>query len=479
MFPVLNALALSTSAILLFNHGCRVAATATSDAPLPPAVRAHVVLEDAAAVDNFHLARSTEAHRLEMESGRARFPTPSAPALVAPWIPRTAENRIQSVGVGFAGPEEQLLRGGHLIHSTAEPILSVVECETLISEARGAMEAGQTSTFTYTKASKIGEVHVHDLPHARRWLRRRLHDTLLPWVTERFGDPSDARNVVVEDELAVYDALVIAYDASGGGGVRQPMHRDASLISINIALSPPSAFEGGGTYFETLGGAPLQQEQGHAMCHASGARHAGYAITAGQRWVLVVFLHAERAPLHAARCYAQGVERRRAGQLAKALAAFSAAVRVAPYDHEARHGLAGALAALDEPPAARASLATAIQLYPACPKPRNALGAMLLTAGRTRAALRHFESALARTLEPDDDDAWEASVNIALCLLTLADAEESTAKSRSTTHASSRRWRPRVPEARQHVQLAMAAEGQGSNARLQELLDRSLQYMDT
>jgi hypothetical protein len=87
------------------------------------------------------------------------------------------------------------------------------------------------------------------------------------------------------------------------------------LSSSHIrGVSPPAAFMGGGTYFETLGSAPLQQAQGHAMCHASGARHAGFAITAGHLWVLVFFLHAERAPLHAARCYAQAVERRRAGQ---------------------------------------------------------------------------------------------------------------------------------------------------------------------
>ena len=478
----LSALALSVSALSVAVHGGRAAPSSNEQLTPAPSLSSSGTLA-AAAADADHLAQSAEAHRREIASGRARFPPFDEKfEPVSNWVPRTANEHIRSVGVGNAGPEEELLRDGHLIHPTAEPVLSVAECEALVAEAKAAMAAGRTSTFTYTQASKIGEVHVHDLPRAREWLRRRLYDTLFPWVVERFGEPSDALNVVVEDELAVYDALVIAYDASGGGGIRQPMHRDASLISINIALSPPDAFTGGGTYFETLGGAPLQQAQGHAMCHASGARHAGYAITAGRRWVLVVFLHAERAPLHAARCYAQAVERRRAGQPVEALAAFASAVRVAPYDHEARHGLASGLAALGELPAARSSLCMAILLYPACPKPWTALGAMLLSAGRTRAALRHFEQALARTLSPDDDDAWEASVNIALCLLSLADAEaDAEARAQAGGAAgkatAGRRWRQRVPEARRHVERAMAAEGQSSNERLQDLLDRSLRYI--
>ena len=478
----LSAMALSVSALSVAVHGGRAAPSSNEQLTPAPSLSSSGTLA-AAAADADHLAQSAEAHRREIASGRARFPPFDEKfEPVSNWVPRTANEHIRSVGVGNAGPEEELLRDGHLIHPTAEPVLSVAECEALMAEAKAAMAAGRTSTFTYTQASKIGEVHVHDLPRAREWLRRRLYDTLFPWVVERFGEPSDALNVVVEDELAVYDALVIAYDASGGGGIRQPMHRDASLISINIALSPPDAFTGGGTYFETLGGAPLQQAQGHAMCHASGARHAGYAITAGRRWVLVVFLHAERAPLHAARCYAQAVERRRAGQPVEALAAFASAVRVAPYDHEARHGLASGLAALGELPAARSSLCMAILLYPACPKPWTALGAMLLSAGRTRAALRHFEQALARTLSPDDDDAWEASVNIALCLLSRA-AADAAAEARAQAGGAAgkatagRRWRQRVPEARRHVERAMAAEGQSSNERLQDLLDRSLRYI--
>ena len=38
------------------------------------------------------------------------------------------------------------------------------------------------------------------------------------------------------------------------------------------------------------------------MCHASGVRHAGNVITAGVRWVLVVFLLGQETPQYARRC---------------------------------------------------------------------------------------------------------------------------------------------------------------------------------
>jgi len=90
------------------------------------------------------------------------------------------------------------------------------------------------------------------------------------------------------------------YDASRDA-VRLPVHRDTSLLSLNIALSPLSAFDGGGTCFEALrlsevdaersrdagGGAKLGSrgislDRGHAMCHASGLRHGGQRITRGE-----------------------------------------------------------------------------------------------------------------------------------------------------------------------------------------------------
>ena len=140
------------------------------------------------------------------------------------------------------------------------------------------------------RACLRAEVHTSSLPKAKELVRRRLYDSVFPLLAACFA--------VERTELFVYDSLVIWYDAAHGG-TRQPPHRDGSLLSCNIALSDPEDFEGGGTHFEALGGAPLQQAQGHAMCHASGVRHSGHPITSGTRWVLVIFVNARAAIMHA------------------------------------------------------------------------------------------------------------------------------------------------------------------------------------
>ena len=60
---------------------------------------------------------------------------------------------------------------------------------------------------------------------------------------------------------------------------------------------------------------------------------------------------------------------------------------------------------------ARASLHKCAAIYPLCPKPHVALGSMLLSMGRPRAALRRFERALALAPDARDDDAYLALVN--------------------------------------------------------------------
>ena len=255
---------------------------------------------------------ASELHHSECDNGQATFPQPPwsaldgspAPARAALAAPPAVSYRSSSIGVGNAGPDEGLLNDGHLVHATTAPILSSAECSAVIDEAGGAMATGKTSRFTYTAASRLGEVHVSELPRSREWLARRLHDTLFPMLRERFL-PAGAE----AEELAVYDALVIKYDASRGG-TRQPMHRDGALFSVNIALN--DAFDGGGTRFEG-NGEVYTQPMGHAMMHASGARHAGHPIVRGERWVLVVFVLARRVPQAARRLGERAIEYRREG----------------------------------------------------------------------------------------------------------------------------------------------------------------------
>ena len=70
------------------------------------------------------------------------------------------------------------------------------------------------------------------------------------------------------------------------------MHRDGSLVTCVLNLSERSEYSGGGTFMEALGTA-LTPERGCALLQASALRHAGHMITAGERWVMVLFMIAE------------------------------------------------------------------------------------------------------------------------------------------------------------------------------------------
>jgi predicted 2-oxoglutarate/Fe(II)-dependent dioxygenase YbiX len=86
----------------------------------------------------------------------------------------------------------------------------------------------------------------------------------------------------------VADGFIVKYDAEGGQAELKP-HRDGSVFSFNIALNPAHEFEGGGTWFNSLGES-VKIDEGEMVSHASGILHGGNAITSGRRYILVAFV---------------------------------------------------------------------------------------------------------------------------------------------------------------------------------------------
>ena len=143
------------------------------------------------------------------------------------------------VGVGLAGPDEDALAGrGHEVFTTVEKVLSVAECEALVREAQESIDAGLAAEQAAgggggATHSNIGEAKVSELPRAHAWLCEALVERFYPLLASRFGGPGHA---VQADRLRLHDALVIKYTA--GQSQAQPMHRDSSLLSLNVVLSP-------------------------------------------------------------------------------------------------------------------------------------------------------------------------------------------------------------------------------------------------
>jgi hypothetical protein len=84
-------------------------------------------------------------------------------------------------------------------------------------------------------------------------------------------------------------------------------HRDGSVLSFTVLLSPPSDFEGGGTFFDALrdepegadsclreGGVIRPSFAGDAVLHSGKLLHGADAVTRGSRTVLVGFVSADR-----------------------------------------------------------------------------------------------------------------------------------------------------------------------------------------
>jgi hypothetical protein len=134
-----------------------------------------------------------------------------------------------------------------------------------------------------------------------------LRDALQAQLTERLVAPLAASCGFATEHLAVRDLFVAVYSVGGQAGLQ--LHRDGSLLSFNILLTPAEDFCGGGTQFPHLEGDKLasagldrwlrgtvvQLGQGDAVAHSGGVLHAGNNVTAGERMVLVGFVDSVRA----------------------------------------------------------------------------------------------------------------------------------------------------------------------------------------
>jgi hypothetical protein len=120
------------------------------------------------------------------------------------------------------------------------------------------------------------------------------------------------------DDLSYLDLFCANYKAKETDANTDPensmtmdqleLHRDGSLLSFTILLTPPGEFEGGGTEFDALRGKEVAvddakdcveltndgvvrpRQAGHAVFHSGKLLHGGHVLTKGERTVLVGFV---------------------------------------------------------------------------------------------------------------------------------------------------------------------------------------------
>lgn len=193
------------------------------------------------------------------------------------------------------------------------PLFSAEACRAVIDEAEcAAAWRGASAIAAYaTNASTFQPIC--ELPHASAWLDLQLKTKLLAAAAGAFPHANLAAH-----QLRCSAASVVKYNASAGQ-TRLGVHRDAPLLTGIIPLNSHGAYRGGGTLIEALQLSPsaghergvLRRPAGHLILHPATLRHGGAPITAGVRYILVVWFfscahvpHAHYATQRAARVLA-------------------------------------------------------------------------------------------------------------------------------------------------------------------------------
>jgi len=224
------------------------------------------VLAGAASDEEFDELRANEAdHERESAEACEVFYCGGASAAL-PQMSRYALGHGPLVDViGGAG------EAGLSIYVTEAPLFSAEECDRVVALAE-AEGAGLPST----KSGKyqIGKAWVKEMPGVLDWFNGALEQKLFPALAELFPTFVSAPGT-----LRAHSVAILKYNASHPA---TDIHIDDALLAFTIALSPSSGFEGGGTYFESLG-TVLPMEQGMVTFRPGAVRHAGHSVTSGLR----------------------------------------------------------------------------------------------------------------------------------------------------------------------------------------------------
>ena len=167
------------------------------------------------------------------------------------------------------------------------------ECSKIIEYAeahgleRGARHAAHETT----------DVSCFDVPQLR-WVVPCCRQRILTRLAEAFGgdniseDPNSSFKVSASwgdgtSEFVLCDLFVARYTADGQRALEE--HEDGSPFAFVVPLN--DGFEGGGTQFVELEGAPIfRPAVGRALLFSGKNRHRGVATTKGVRYILAGFV---------------------------------------------------------------------------------------------------------------------------------------------------------------------------------------------
>lgn len=268
---------------------------------------------------SLHSSDTSSATTLELTDGPGAGPKAEAGTSATPTATETASN--------FSTLYESMLleldrrtvpppfTADDLARVSLDPILSAEECQEIIDECEDHYYGWGSSQERYgTAADRVGHmIKLEDLSFAYSLVNFELLPRLFPAIIQAFPT-LDA--FTTAENLRLGGCRVVKYDASEGR-VELGMHRDGLLLTANIALNSPDEYAGGGTIVEgaNIWNDPIRLDRGHVLLHPGDVLHSGAPITAGTRYVLVLFLFATDVVPHDKYCQdrmEKDVERARA-----------------------------------------------------------------------------------------------------------------------------------------------------------------------
>ena len=152
------------------------------------------------------------------------------------------------------------------------------ECRDIraIAEKIGLVRGARHAAHATTDVSCLDE-------KALRWVAGACIERVVPRLAEAFGYGSD----IVSPDLVLADLFVARYSADGQRALDE--HEDGSPFAFVVPLN--DGFEGGGTQFVEIEGAPIfRPAVGRALLFSGKNRHRGVATTKGVRYILAGFV---------------------------------------------------------------------------------------------------------------------------------------------------------------------------------------------
>jgi len=159
--------------------------------------------------------------------------------------------------------------------------LTQEECDIIISAAEKRCKEipwGSSAHENYpTEDIKVWELKKNKA--AMQAFREKIVEPMKILIAQEFDLP--------EQFVSVDDAFVVRYMMGESKQQRLNFHRDGSIVSAIVTLSPSSDYRGGGTLFQD--GTLIRPEQGGGIIFGGQRLHGGDEITAGKRYILTLF----------------------------------------------------------------------------------------------------------------------------------------------------------------------------------------------